>query len=300
MGVSLDLLSWMRTFVAAVETGSLTAAGRKLGQSPALSSKYLSKLEEHLGVRLMHRTTRALKLTEEGEVYASRARTLLTELDELEEALAARQSEPKGTLRVAGPRAFGVDRLSDAVAEFMKTYPQVMVELDLHERMVDVVTEGYDLAIRITALEDSSYIARRIARYPYHVVAHKDYLANRGLPQHPNDLRHHDCINLTAITPTAQWRFQDKGKPFTVPVRVRARTNTARSAAKFVEAKLGVGLCLDSTVAEGLEDGRLVPLLEQYSAYDRSVYAVYPTTKHLSTRVRRFVDFLLDYFKAAR
>ncbi len=296
----MDLVQGMRSFVCAVEEGSLSAAARKLGLSPALTSKYLGELEARLGVRLMNRTTRALHLTDEGEAYFVRVKRILEDLDDLEAVVAARQSRPRGTLRVAGPEAFGVDCLSDAVADFVTHYPEVDIELDLHGRTVDLVSEGYDVAIRVSELKDSSFIARRVADYPYYVCASTKYLNERGAPEHPRDLAGHDCILTSPLSPTGQWQFMAEGKTIAQHVQARIRTNSARATAKWVRAGLGIGICLSSLVEEDLKAGRIKTVMEPYNAYHRSVWAVYPTSKHLSAKVRSFVDFLMEYFKDKR
>lgn len=293
----MDVTEAMRVFVTAVDEGSLSGAGRTLGISPALASKYLGQLETRLGTRLLNRTTRALHLTDEGQAYLPRARAVLDDLDELEASVRARLTQPKGILRIAGSRAFGTDRLADAVAAFMHAHPEVIVDLDLHERLVDIVGEGYDVAIRVNEPKDSSFIARRILRYPYYYCASPAYLEAHGRPASVEDLRRHDCIVNRPLSPESIWRFTVDGQRVSVPIKVRAHTNSAHSTASLVRAGLGIGICLHSTVIDDLNAGRLVTLFEEENDYDRSVWAIYPTAKHLSARVRFFVDFLVDYFR---
>ena len=296
----MDTIDGMRVFTQVVALGSFSAAARKLGISKALASKYVGELEKRLGARLLNRTTRKLSPTEVGRAYDPRCRSILGELDELVEAVKDQHGEPRGLLRVAGLRAFGEDLLVDAVAAFAERYPEIMVDITLDERPVDIVAEGFDVAIRVRELEDSAMIARRLAAYPYFICASPAYLDRAGTPSTPRDLAHHDCVVLTPISPTSQWTFRIDGQKTLVAVAARARVNTARAAATLVRRGLGIGRCLYSTVNEDIKAGRLVRLLRAYEAYDRNVYAVYPHSRHLSGKVRLFVDFLLDRFRDLR
>ncbi len=296
----MDTIDGMRVFATVMEAGSFSAAARRLGMSKALTSKYVAQLEERLGARLINRTTRRLNATEVGTAYYERCTRILGEIDELEEAVSNQHGAPRGVLRVAAARAFGEDMLVDAVAEFMALYPMIIVELVLDERRVDVVGEGFDLAIRLAVLEDSAMIARRIAAYPFVVCAAPEYLDKAGMPETPQALSQHDCIVNTAISPTGQWQFSIDGAPASVTVRARATVNTARATATLVRRGVGIGVCLFSTVRDDLAAGRVVRLFRQNDAYDRSVYALYPHGRHLSAKVRLFVDHLMETFKDLR
>ena len=296
----MDTIDGMRVYARVVEAGSFAAAARRLGISNALASKYVRRLEERLGVRLLNRTTRSVKPTEVGAAYYGRCVRILSEIEELEEAVTSQHAEPRGVLRVAGPRAFGEDMLVDALATFMQRYPEIVVDLFLDERMVDIVAEGFDVAVRIGELADSSMIARRIADYPYYLCASPDYLRAAGTPETPDDLADHGCIVNAHLSPTGQWDFLVGGERRHVSVPVIAKVNTARATAMLVRHGRGIGLCLSSTVKPDLEAGRLVRLLEDFEAYDRSVYAIYPHSRHLSAKVRAFVEHLLTSFKDHR
>ncbi len=296
----MDTIDGMRVFAAVIETGSFSAAARRLGLSKALTSKYVGQLEERLGARLINRTTRRQAVTEVGGAYYERCKRILGEIDELEEAVANQHGAPRGLLRVASSRAFGEDMLVDAVADFMTQHPGITVELFLDERQVDIVGEGFDVAVRLAALEDSAMIARRIAAYPFLVCAAPEYLDRAGTPETPQDLAGHDCIVNAAISPTAQWQFSVSGVPVSVGVRARATVNTAGAVAALVRRGLGIGVCLYSTVRADLETGRMVRLLAPFEAYDRSVYALYPHGRHLSAKVRLFVDYLMETFRDLR
>ncbi len=293
----MDTIDGMRVFAGVVEAGGFSAAARRLGISKALASKYVGQLEERLGARLLNRTTRSLSTTEIGAAYYDRCTVLLNDLRELEEAVADQHAAPRGCLRVAGSRAFGEDALVPAVGDFMRRFPAITIDLVLDERPVDIVADGFDVAIRLAALEDSSLIARRIAAYPYMICAAPDYLARAGTPQTPAELAGHDCIVSTGISPTGQWDFQVAGKTSAVAVTQTARINTAQATATLVRQGLGIGLCMYSQVWGDIQAGRLVRLLQPYEAYDRAVYALYPHSRHLSGKLRHFVDHLVETFR---
>jgi len=296
----MDTIDGMRVFAAVIEAGGFSAAARRLGMSKALTSKYVAQLEERLGARLINRTTRRLNATEVGTAYYDRCIRILGEIDELEEAVANQHGAPRGLLRVAAARAFGEDMLVDAVADFMTAFPDITVELMLDERQVDIVGEGFDMAVRLAALEDSAMIARRIAAYPFVVCASPEFLSRAGTPSTPQALSRADCIVNAAISPTGQWQFVLNGEPASVTVRARATVNTARATATLVRRGLGIGVCLYSTVREDLAAGRVVRLFKENEAYDRSVYALYPHGRHLSAKVRLFVDHLVETFRGYR
>lgn len=284
----------MEVFVRATEQGSLSGAARELGISPALASKYLGLLEAHLGVRLLARTTRKLHLTDEGRAYLPRAAAILAELDDLEGALRDRGREPQGVLRISGPRVFGEAALAPSVARFLQRYPKVRLELELHERTVDIVGEGFDLAVRIAARVDSSLIARRICAFPYRVCASRSFLERYAHPEHPEAIRNLPCIVTAPVSPDVHWAFRIDGEDRRIRPRVAIRTNTGASTACFVRAGLGIGLCLHATVATELANGSIVELFAEHWAYDREVFAVYPSTRQLSPKVRAFVDHLVE------
>lgn len=296
----MDTIDGMRAFARVVETGSFTEAARRLGISTALASKYVRQLESRLGAQLLNRTTRSVSPTEVGRAYWDRCSRILNDFEELEDSVADQHGQPRGQLRIAGSRAFGEDMLVPAIGSFLKEYPEISVDLQLDERMVDIVAEGFDMAIRVGDLQDSSLIARRIAAYPYYVCVAPDYIAAHGEPKTPQDLLGHRCIINTGVNPTNQWQFQINGQTSQVTVPATVRVNTARATATLVKAGRGIGLCLYSTVKDDLESGRLVRVLRNFEAYDRSVYAVYPHSQHLSGKVRAFVDHLLTTFAEYR
>lgn len=293
----MDTIDGMRAFAHVMESKSFTAAARKMGISPALASKYIGQLEDRLGTRLFNRTTRSVHPTEIGSAYYIKCKKILQDFNEMEESVTDQSTEPKGLIRIAAPRAFGEDMLVEAVADFMVLYPDILIDLVLDERRVDIIAEGFDMAIRLDELRDSGLIARKIMNFPYMICASPTYLSHHGVPQHPNDLPHHQCIINTPISPTGQWQFLLEGKKKMISVPPRARVNTAHATATLTRQGLGIGLCLYSTVKDDLAAGRLVRLLEPFEAYDRTIHALYPHSQHLSRKIRVFVDFLLNRYK---
>jgi len=292
----MDTIDGMRAFAHVMETKSFTAAARKMGISPALASKYIGQMEDRLGTRLFNRTTRSVHPTEIGAAYYIKCKKILRDFHEMEESVTDQSTEPKGLIRIAAPRAFGEDMLVEAIGDFMQQYPEIMIDLVLDERRVDIIDEGFDMAIRLDELRDSSLIARKIMAFPYMVCASPDYLKNHGTPETPGNLINHRCIINAPISPTGQWQFLIEGQKKLITVPQSARVNTARATTTLARAGIGIGLCLYSTVRDDLKTGRLVRLLQPYEAYDRKIYALYPHSQHLSRKTRVFVDFLLERF----
>jgi len=296
----MDTVIGMRTFVAVVDTGSFTVAAERLGISKALTSKYVGQLEEHLGVRLLNRTTRKLSVTEVGQAYYQRCRQLLDDLDELESAVRQQQASPQGELRVAAPVLFGESYLTRAVADYLKSQPGVSVELVLADRFVNLVEEGFDLAVRIGKLADSSLIARKLAQLQVVLCAAPEYLAKAGVPRRLEDIEVHNCVIDTNIDEPDYWHFSRRGESQRIKVSGRFRVNSAQSVREMVLAGMGIGLCPRYVVADDLEQGRVQHLLPSYKTTEYGIYAVYPHNRHLAAKVRTFVDFLVERFEASR
>jgi len=300
----MDTLTWMRTYAAVVATGSFTRAADRLGLSKALTSKYVGQLEEHLGVRLLNRTTRKLNLTEVGQAYYQRCRQLIDDLDELESAVRQQQASPQGQLRIAAPTTFGEGYLTRIVAEYLQQQPGVSIELVLADRFVNLVDEGFDLAVRIGSLSDSSLIARRLAPMQIVTCGSPDYLKLHGEPLHPRELTTHNCVLDTNIVNPEQWTFREAGQTIRVNISGRFRVNSAQAVREMLLSGAGIGLCPRYVVEEDLIAGRLQLLLHDYLATEYGIYAVYSHSRHLAAKVRTFVDFLVAWFgnhaKAAR
>ncbi len=291
----MDKLGAMRAFARVAESGSFSSAARLLGRSKAVVSKQIASLEAALGVQLLARTTRQVRLTEVGRSYFERCVQVLAELDDLESNVQQSQSSPRGVLRVTGPQTFAELHLSDAVREFLLRYPELKMELVLTDRIVDLVDDGFDVAIRVGQLEDSSLLARRLTASSVVTCAAPAYLARRGVPRSPEQLIDHDLVLDSNVRQPGTWRFRRGTRTVNVRVSGRLQVNSAVMVRHLLVGGAGIGLCPEFVVRDDLEAGRLVPLLAQFSGYDLGVYAVYPHTRHVPSRVRVFVDFLADY-----
>ncbi|MCE1240972.1 MAG: LysR family transcriptional regulator [Azonexaceae bacterium] len=294
----MNQLEDMRMFAVTADTGSFTAAAERLGVTKQFISRRIMALEKRLGARLLVRTTRKLSVTDTGRSYHERAVKILEAVDEAEQLVADRNAAPRGSLRISAPMSFGTLHLGPAIAQFMRLYPEVRIELDLSDRFVDIVGEGYDLALRIGELDDSSLVARQIALTQLLVCASPDYLARRGTPQTPEDLQDHDCL-LYGHSPHVEWRFKRQGKPFNLTVNGRLRANNGELACAAAIAGVGV-VCLPSfIVGRALRDNRLHTVLDTFLPPPLAISAVYPQHRQTSQTVRAFTDFLRNTFGKA-
>jgi len=288
----MDKLKAISAFIKIVELGSFTAAADALETSSPSIVRKLAALEKELGVRLLNRTTRTLALTEEGRLYFERGKQILADLEHAELELSAKQVQPQGRLMVSAPVLFGRLHVMPLVHSFVEKYPQTKVELMLIDRMVNLVEEGYDVSIRIGALIDSSLIAVPIGYFRLVVCASPEYLAENGRPQHPDELRSHNCLCIPAITESRSWRFVDKGKSIKVPVKGSITCNQAAATIDACVAGAGIGLFMCYQVDRVIKEKKLELLFEKYGTEVVPVAIVYPHAKLLSNRVRTFVDFL--------
>ncbi len=293
----IENLTDLRIFTRIVATGSLSQAGRELNLSLAVVSKRLAALEDRLGVRLINRTTRRLNATQEGVEFFERCQRILADLEEAEAAVTTGREQPKGLLRVTAAIAFGRRRVAPAIVEFSRRHPEVQVDLELTDRTVDLVDSGIDVAIRAGALQDSSLIARKLVGNYRVVVASPDYLVRRGRPEIPEDLARHDCLNFSALGDV--WTFIGPNGPFQIRLDTRLRTNDGEVGHEWALA--GAGLVMKSIwdVGDDIAAGRLVRVLADWPSPAAAIHALYPTSRHLSAKVRSFVDFLGETLRAA-
>ncbi len=287
----MDRLLLMTCFARAVETGSFSAAGRDLGLGQPNVSRHVAALEDHLQTRLLHRSTRKLSLTPEGERYYADVRRILDAVDESESSFRA-SVDPSGLLRVACPTALAHAFVLPEVPSFLERFPRLTLDLQINDRYVNLVDEGIELAIRIGHLEDSALRARRIGLFKRVCVASKDYLAKRGVPHTPEDLRRHDCVVYTLLSSGATWRFRDRD----IPVTGRLRVSSPEAARAAVMAGLGVGLGPQWLFEEGLKTGRLQLLLTDDSAPLVPVQIVYVANRLMPNRALVFMDFIAEVF----
>lgn len=283
----------MAIFTKVVQAGGFSAAARQLRLSKAAVSKRLARLEDRLGARLLNRTTRRLALTEEGAAFYERATRILAEIDDAERAVSRLGGEPRGTLRISAPMSFGVLHLAGALPAFLAEHPALAIDIALNDRLVDVVEEGFDVAIRIARLPDSSLVARRLASTRSLTVAHPGYWREHGKPRHPSELRHHNCLRYSYQLSLDDWTFKD-GLSVTVDGTFVANNgDVLRSAAL---AGLGVTRLPSFIAGDDVQSGRLEAALEGFEETEASIYAIYPHRRHLSAKVRAFVDFLAQRF----
>ncbi|MDF1608954.1 LysR substrate-binding domain-containing protein [Hoeflea sp. YIM 152468] len=277
-------------FVAVAENRSFTGAARQLGISTAQVSRQISALETRLAVKLFYRTTRKVTITETGRIYYTHCRQVLDGLAEAERAITDLHQTPKGRLNLTAPVTYGENRIAPLVNDFIVRYPELEVNVTLTNQMLDLVADGYDLAIRLGHLEDSTMIARRLASRSHYVCASPDYLAAHGVPHTLSELSQHNCLQGMSD----YWRFQDMGKSRHIRIKGNMRCNSGWS---LVDAALkGVGIIQlpDYYVEADLQAGRLVPMLDTYRAPDDGIWAVYPHNRHLSSKVRLLLECLVQ------
>ncbi len=292
----MDRLAAMEAFVRVVERGGFTAAAQELRQSRAMVSRHIQDLERHLGARLLNRTTRKVSVTEAGQVYYERSAHLLAELTATEGAVGELHAGPRGQLRVNAPVVFGVLHIAAAVADYMAAYPEVSIELTLNDRVVDLVEEGYDMAIRIGRLGDSSLIARRLAPCRIVICASPGYLARHGTPLTPADLARHDCVRYMYGEGGEIWHFLGPAGPVTVRVHGRLRTNNGEAMRIAAVSGAAVVALPSFIVSSELASGALVPVLAEFRVEEMAVHAVYPPGRNPSAKLRSFIDFLVPRF----
>jgi len=292
----MDLLHGIRVFQAVVETGSFTAAAGRLALSAPMASRAVAELESHLGARLLHRSTRRTTLTETGRAYYERTRDLLAELDEVDASVRAASVHPRGRLRVNAALAFGVRHLAPVLPEFMRRYADLEVDLTLTDRVVDLIEDGVDVAIRIGRLLPSSYVARPIAPVRLITCASLDYLERHGRPVRPEDLGAHRCLSYSYATEGDLWEYTRGGETVAVRVSGPLRANNGDALRDAALAGLGIVLQQDFLVGPDTAGGRLVALLEDWAPPAGGIHAIYPSRRHLSAGVRAFVDFLVERF----
>jgi DNA-binding transcriptional LysR family regulator len=292
----MDKLTSIRAFTRVVQHGNLAAAARELRLSRSAVSKYVIELERELGAQLLVRTTRSASPTENGQAYYERCIAILADIEEADRAVASLQSEPRGLLRVNAPMSFGTLHLGRAVADFMEKYPQLQIQLVLSDQQIDPVQEGFDVTLRIADLPSSSLIARKIAPAVRVVCAAPSYLARRGLPKHPSELRDHDCLTYGYLATGHQWKLTGPDGDHWIQIPWTLCSNNGEVLRDAVVKGRGIALLPTFIVGADLQEGGLRSILADYRAPEISVYAIYPQTRHLSVKVRVFIDFLIERF----
>lgn len=293
----MDRFENLNHFVKVVEAGSISVAAERLVVAKSAVSRRLKELESHLGVELFHRTTRRMNLTDTGRAFYHQAVRILDDLYEAEQATSQAHERLKGSLKVALPSGFGLMHMSPAINDFLQLHPQIEFDLDFNDRQVDLIEEGFDLAIRIAVLPDSSLIARRIATIHHVVCASPAYLEAFGVPEHPQQLVDHRCLTYSLLKDPYHWSFVDADSN---EQTVRVNSCMRASAGGFLRdaAVQGQGIVYMPAfiVYNEIAEGKLVPILDEYAKWQIDAHAIYPQTRHLSQRVRSFVDYLVERF----
>jgi DNA-binding transcriptional LysR family regulator len=292
----MDRLDDMLAFIRVVDTRSFTAAAEKLGLSKSAVSRRMTDLENRLGARLLNRTTRSLSITEVGQAFYERCSRIVADVEEAERAVADLHAEPRGTLKINAPMSFGMIHLAPAIAEFLRRHPGLEIDMDLNDRFVDLIEDGYDVAVRIGRLRDSSLVARRLAPNRQVVVGSPAYFKTHGRPTQPDDLVQHNCLLYTNVSPPDQWHFTVAGKPCTIKVSGTLRVNNGEVLREAALAGQGITMLPTFLLGEQIARSQLDVALTEFLPSDSAVYAVYPHSRHLSPKVRVFVDFLAGRF----
>jgi DNA-binding transcriptional LysR family regulator len=291
----LDRSGKMEVFVEVVNSGSISAAARKLQLTPSAVSKLLSRVEEDLGVRLIDRSTKSLKLTPEGELFYHRSVRIISDIEETIQEVSEGRSLPRGRLRINSSVPIGVRHIQPLIPEYMQRYPQMSIDVSLTDTLVDLLEEKVDVAIRIGPIQDSSMRARKLCESRRVIAASPDYLARHGVPLLPTDLIQHNCLNFNIRPLLNEWPFLRDGAPISVPIRGTISANNGESLRQLILSGTGVARLAWFQIGHDILEHRLVPLLEPFHPGDQQgIYAIFFGHKYTSARVRTFIDFLAE------
>jgi DNA-binding transcriptional LysR family regulator len=293
----MDKFREMQAFVAVAESGSFVSAADQLETSKAAVSRYVAQLEERLGVRLMNRTTRRQSLTDEGHTFLVHCRETLALIHDAEQEIQNKRSSPTGLIRINAPLTFGILHLAPLWGKFTALYPQVQLEVTLSDRVVDLVDEGYDLAVRIASLPNSTLISRKLATTSLVVCASPQYLKGKPKPAHPSDLKNHSVISYSYLATGDEWVFQGPEGEVRVKTKPKIHTNNGDTCRSAALAHQGIILQPTFLVGPDIQKGDLVALLPEFKTIELGIYAVYPSRKLVSPRIRALVDFLVQEFE---
>ncbi len=296
----MDRLKAIETFVRIAQTGSLSKAAQELGMSRALASAHLKQLEDHLGVRLMNRTTRQLSLTEAGQEYLAFSQTTLAAFEDAEQAVSRARDEPRGTLKILASMAFANIHLAPVAADFSLTYPEIKISLILTDTTFspfDLIDQGYDLAVWMHAIEDMSIISTKLGDVRWPALASPQYLRENKRPEHPSDLVSHSCLLHRSIAPDATWRFDGPDGQVAVKVAGPLLTNSVFALRAGALAGLGVTLLPTYFIEDDIRSGQLVEVFKDYDPPRRPIYVLYPHARYLPLKTRLFIDFLRAYVR---
>jgi DNA-binding transcriptional LysR family regulator len=289
----MDKLTRIKVFVQVVETGSFSAASERLGISRSAASKYVSQLEAHLGGRLLNRTTRHVSTTESGRVYFERCKDILQHMEEADDMVSGLSGTPKGNLRISAPSVFAERHVVPLISEFTAMYPDVKVEIMVSDRYVDLVDEGYDLAIRVTGTQNSDLIARRLARCRHVLIASPAYLKNAPALDSPEDLANHVCL-LYTFTEGGRWPLSKDGMDHSVKVTPVMMSNNPEVLLQATINGMGISIMPTFIASDAIRRGVLQTVLDDYESLQLDIYAIYTSRHYLPAKTRLFVDFLKE------
>lgn len=293
----MENLGDVAVFVKVVECGSFTAAAERLDLSKSVISKYVTRLEDRLGARLLNRTTRKLSLTEAGQAFYHKSRMALQDLDEAENEVSRLQGQPRGILRLNAPMSFGILQIAPLLAEFHDQYPEVRVDLNLDDRKLDVIGQGFDVSLRISDLPDSSLIARRLCQCQHSVVAAPRYLEVMGQPKSPAELSMHRVLTYRYQESSISWEFRYADNTIeNIQIDGHTRINNSLAIREAVLAGLGIARMPTFAISDAVNNGDLVVLFPSARTLEVSIYLIYPQRRHLSPKVRAFNEFLAARF----
>lgn len=294
----MDRLQAMTTFVAVVETGGFASAARKLDLSPPVVTRAVAELETRLGLRLLTRTTRIVRVTEAGARYADDCKRILAEIDDAEQAAMGEHQAPKGTLTITAPVMLGQIHVTPLLARYLRQWPQLDATCLFLDRVVNLVEEGVDVAVRIGELPDSSLHAVRVGRVRRVLVASPAYLAARGVPKHPRDLVDHDLVSAAGVAPHPEWQFEAEGQAFAQRVSPRMRSTSNEAAITAAVEGLGIARLLSYQVETAVRSGTLVPVLQPFETGNLPIQVVYHYGRRATQRVRGFIDLMVQGLRA--
>lgn len=291
----MNILPYLETFSAVVEHGSFTAAAQALGMSRPVVSKQVSLLEQHLGVQLLNRTTRRLHLTQAGEVFSSYSQRIMLDVREAEQSVLPLQSEPQGRLRILVPESFAISLLPEVLLRFQNNFPKIELDVHVSGRLLNLVEEGFDVALRVGELEDSSLIARLLMPCGLHACASPEYLKKYGRPEHPRELETHNCLIYSQRPNPDVWRFRDdQGEDSSIKVSGNLRSSMGNILMSAAQNGSGIFIGPTFMIANALKEGKLETVLDQYTPMTTGLYVIYPHSKLVSAKVRAFVDFITE------
>ena len=291
----MDRLQAMHVFVRVAELGSFSAVAQQLGVARSVVTQQIAALEEHLGIKLMVRSTRRLTLTSAGAAYLEKCRVILNLVEAAETGVAEERLTPRGTIRVSLPLSFGLRRVSPLLLDFARRYPEVRLDMDYTDRRVNLIEEAIDLSVRITGKLGANDVARRLGTIPMCVIASPAYLAEHGTPRHPSELVHHECLSYTMVGAQQTWAFEVSGTSVNFPIRARLHANNGEALTEAAVQGLGIALQPAFIAEDAIGAGRVVTLLEDFRSPELGIYAILPSNRQVPHRVRVLMDFLANH-----